>query len=262
MINFRQKASFLRASPNYMIIGAHKSGTTSLFNYLSAHPQVRNSDIKELHYFDKNFDQPLSWYLQFFPLKMSLRKGCAVGEASPSYLFHPHVPARIHKLFPDMRMIAVLRNPVERVISQYFQTVRKNNITTPLIDLLHAEEEEEKKAMAEISQNPLAVPQNRYVLLKSRSRYAEQLKRYFSLFSREQILILSSKELQMRPNEALKKAYKFLNIDAEFYLREVSMWNVGTNKHDISPEIHEYLENYFTPHNQDLFDLLGYKIDW
>jgi hypothetical protein len=140
----RKSTAFLRVLPNYLIIGAQKAGTSSLFNYLSMHPQVKNSYKKEVHYFDKNYDKPINWYKQYFPFKFGVNDKTMIGEATPNYLYHPFVAGRIKKTIPDVKMIVLLRNPVERVISQYFQAVRKNNEKRPLMQSLLEEEQEEK----------------------------------------------------------------------------------------------------------------------
>jgi len=134
--------SFLRVLPNYLIIGAQKTGTSSLFNYLSMHPQVINSNKKEVHYFDKNFERPLNWYKQFFPFKF-IANNYTIGEATPDYLYHPFVAQRIYNTIPGVKLIIILRNPVERVISHYFQAVRKNNEQRPIMQALIEEDKDE-----------------------------------------------------------------------------------------------------------------------
>ncbi len=248
--------------PNYLIIGAQKSGTSSLFYYLSQHPQVRNSSRKEVHYFDKNYKKPLLWYKQFFPYKFQVNKGTAIGEATPNYLFHPFAPYRIKKILHDVRMIVLLRNPTERVFSQYFQALRKNKETKPLLESLLEEEIWEKEILEKLERDEYYYPENAHVLYKARSRYVEQLKRYFDIFDKKQILILSSKELLHKPNETLKKVCEFLEIDTNFYLREITLHNVATNKTDVPYEVIEYLNNYFKLYNEALFELIGFQIDW
>ncbi len=258
----RKNTSFLRTLPNYLIIGAQKSGTSSLFTYLSMHPQVKNSIKKEIHYFDRNFDKPINWYKQYFPLKFLINETIKVGEATPNYLYHPYVPERIKKVLPNIKMIVLLRNPVERVISQYFQAIRKNNEKRPLMQALMEEEQEEKLILEKLAKDQFYYPAEAHVLYMSRSRYAEQLKRYFKHFDKNQIFIASSKDLLIKPNETLAKIYAFLGIDTQFYLREINLFNVGTNKQEVPKEVINYLNDYFKPYNEELFDLLGYKIDW
>lgn len=252
----REITAPLRYLPNYLIIGAQKCGTASLFYNLSVHPQVKNCLVKETHYFEHNFHRSLSWYRGFFPIKRPYLKKVAVGEATPNYLFHPLCAERIYKTLPNVKLIILLRNPVERAISHYFQALRKNNETRSIKEALTSDEDN-------INFNEiLSSPKIGIKFYKSRGKYAEQIERYFKYFTREQILILSSKEFYEKPNQIFKQVCRFLEIEENLYLREITLYNVGTNKVPVDREIIEYLENYFKPYNEKLFDLLGYKIEW
>jgi hypothetical protein len=119
--------------PDFIIIGAQRCGTTSLYNYLTQHPLILSALRKEVHYFDNNFHKGVSWYQAFFPL-ISLRNGYAkilsidnshlTGEATPYYLFHPLTPKRIAGLLPQVKLIVILRNPVDRAYSHFLHATR------------------------------------------------------------------------------------------------------------------------------------------
>jgi hypothetical protein len=131
----------LRVLPDFIIIGGQRCGTTALFNLLGQHPCVETSHPKEVHYFDLQYARPLNWYRQHFPTMMSMRaralRGRRVvsGEPSPYYLFHPRVPERLHDL-PGTRLIALLRNPVDRAYSHYQHEVRLGVETLPFEDAI------------------------------------------------------------------------------------------------------------------------------
>ncbi len=108
--------------PDFMIIGAPKCGTTSLFEYLCGHPNVARPRRKEIHYFDERFERGLAWYRRHFPL---VEKPQITGEATTAYLFAKNTPARAAALVPDAKLIAVLRDPVRRVISHYWHNKRR-----------------------------------------------------------------------------------------------------------------------------------------
>ena len=111
--------------PDFIIIGAQRSGTTSLYNYLIEHQNIKSTSQKEIHYFDNNYDKGLTWYSKKFP---SIRKGIEItGEASPYYIFHPHAVNRISKDFPNVKLIVLLRNPIERAYSHYCMAIKKGN---------------------------------------------------------------------------------------------------------------------------------------
>ena len=124
----------LRALPDFVIIGAQKSGTSSLYRYLAQHPQVRECVLKEVHYFDGGLEDGIdtyalgpSWYRSHFPLKREMTPGLQTFEASPLYLLHPLVAERIAGLMPQAKLVAMLRDPTERALSHYFHNVRDND---------------------------------------------------------------------------------------------------------------------------------------
>ncbi|HEY9295730.1 MAG TPA: sulfotransferase domain-containing protein, partial [Phormidium sp.] len=126
MAVFKKTADiFLKESvecqPDFIIIGAQKCGTTSLYEYLIQHPQILAASKKEVHFFDLNFAKGVDWYRQQFK---PVSQKSITGEASPYYIFHPLVPQRIYQLFPQVKLIVLLRNPVERAISHYYHEVR------------------------------------------------------------------------------------------------------------------------------------------
>ena len=110
-----------RLLPEFIIIGSQRSGTTSLYNYLAGHPYVLPAIVKEVHFFDLAFNNGLNWYRGHFPFTTNGKDGQRIitGEASPYYIFHPHAPGRIARIFPGMKIILLLRNPVDRAFSHY-----------------------------------------------------------------------------------------------------------------------------------------------
>ena len=104
--------------PEFLIIGAQKSGTTSLYNYLTQHPMVGTAFEKEVRYFNNHFDKGLNWYKAHFPLRIRSSQ-FMTGEGEPSYLPHPVAPQRVYELVPQVKLIVMLRNPVDRAFSHY-----------------------------------------------------------------------------------------------------------------------------------------------
>lgn len=104
--------------PNFLIVGAARAGTTSLYYYLKQHPDVFMSPKKEIDFFDvdKNFEKGLDWYERYFEGYTGQK---AIGEASPLYMYLEKVPKRIAKVIPDVKLIFILRNPVDRAYSHY-----------------------------------------------------------------------------------------------------------------------------------------------
>jgi hypothetical protein len=133
-LKFRAKRTLKRRTgvlPDFIIIGAMKSGTTSLYNYLVQHPNVLKGAKKEIHFFDWQYEKGLPYYRSQFPTQpykifmRSFRKYEFIcGEASPYYFFHPHVARRVAQDLPHVKLIAILRNPVDRAYSHYWHWVR------------------------------------------------------------------------------------------------------------------------------------------
>ncbi len=127
----RNITSRLRVVPDFPIVGAMKSGTSSLYLYTTQHPHVLPALKVEVHYFDINFNRGNKWYRSHFPTifykfisRLIKRHKMITGEASPYYLFFPHSAQRIYTTFPNLKIIIILRNPVDRAYSHYFHSTR------------------------------------------------------------------------------------------------------------------------------------------
>jgi len=264
-LRYRLATRRFRSLPDFLIIGAQKSGTTSLFHYLRQHPQIISSSRKEVDYFDggrsptvDNYEKGKEWYKTHFPLKLRMNKRCKTGEASTQYLFNPIVPKRIFDLIPEVKLIAVLRNPTERAISHYFHQKRRKELL-PIGEALRAEE----KRMAEaLKNNSINDELFRSCSYKSRGRYKEQLERYLERFPRENLHIICSEDFFLDPESELVKVFDFLGVDKEFQVKCLKPRGVAPNKTKVSSDIYDYLDEYFYPHNQALYEFLGRKFNW
>jgi Sulfotransferase domain len=206
-----------KRAPNYgmldfLIIGAQKCGTTSLYNYLVQHPQIVPALQKEVHFFDFNFDKGLDWYFGQFP-NYNPADNLITGEASPYYIFHPLVAKRVHQLFPKVKLIVLLRNPVERAISHYYHEVRLGCEPLCLEEAIASEpirlQGETEKLIADGTY--YSFNHQHYTYL-SRGIYVDQLQSWFNLFPREQFLILKSEDLYANPAQVLNKVLEFLEV--------------------------------------------------
>jgi Sulfotransferase domain len=241
--------------PNFIIIGAQKCGTTSLYNYLIQHPLVAPAAQKEVHFFNLNFERGIDWYQSQFP-NIPSETNIITGEASPYYIFHPLVPQRIHDLYPQVKLIALLRNPIHRTISHYYHELRLGYETASLEVALKEEPNRLKGEVEKIVSegNYYSFNHQHYTYL-SRSIYAEQLKTWLDMFPREQLLILPSEEFFRSPAKTLNQVCDFLKIPP-YELSQYTPYNIGDYP-DIDPEIYKQLQTYFAPHNHRLEELLG-----
>lgn len=256
----------LRAYPDFIIIGAQKSGTGSLFHYLSQHPQILPSRVKEVHFFDSGLEPDIDayergtlWYRAHFPLRGALRSGMITGEASPLYLFHPAAPSRIHANLPDVKLVMILRNPADRAVSHYFHEVRKGREKRPLEQALR---EEDQLIEAIASTGDFDDLRYRQYSYKARGRYVEQLRRYSDYFRREQLFIAASEKLFSHAAEVLADLFDFLGVESSIEIPDLSPRNIGRNKTAIEPETYSYLRRYFEEPNLALYDFLREDLGW
>jgi len=258
-----------RALPDFVVIGAQKSGTTSLYRYLAAHPSIVAADTKEVHFFDVNYPRGLDWYRSNFPPRRQLerlagRLGGRVltGEATPYYLFHPLVPQRMHALLPDARLIVLLRDPVDRAISHHNHECQDGFETLPFAEAIEAEADRlprSSDALAAGDATPSAFRHRHHSYL-SRGRYAEQLEAWFAHYPRERFLIMESSELFADTPAAVARTYSFLGLPPH----ELASYENLTSrrKSGIEPDLRRRLYEYFAPHNQRLYELLGTDFRW
>jgi hypothetical protein len=266
IFKYRQATWSKRAFPSFIIIGAQKSGTTSLFFYLSQHPQITPSCKKEVHFFDgginpnvDNFNKGEPWYRSHFPLKRNISNNQKVFEASPLYIFNPLSPGRISELTPEVKLIAVLRNPVERAISHYFHEKRNGRELLPIMKALQSEEERLSPVIKNQDYKSAIFREQSY---KTRGLYHEQLKRYSNYFPMSNILVLNSDTFFTQPNDTLRRVFEFVGVDTEFTIDNLKPHNVGKNRTKVDPDVYEYLEDYFRPHNQELYELIKENYGW
>lgn len=256
---YRVLTAPLRMSPDFIIIGVQKGGTTSLFSYLSQHPQLKLARRKELHYYDLNYDRGLSWYRSFFPIKPVYRN-VLTGEASPYYIFHPLVPERIYKDNPNIKLLLLLRDPIHRAYSHYQMEKRKGKEKVATFEeAIEKEAERIKNSTLTIQNNQYDYNHQVYSYL-ARGIYHEQIARYLNYFKREQLLVLKSEDFFSRPLEALEKVYLFLGIKSIFP-EHISVKN-GGNYLPIGGEILNNLRVFYKPYNERLSALLGQEFNW
>ena len=212
----RRAAGHRGRAPDFLIIGAQKAATTSLYAYLCQHPQVQAALTKEIHYFDHYLPRGFDWYCRHFPANGKTPEGLPLitGEASPYYLVHPAVPDRVQEALPGVRLIVLLRDPVARAISHYEHEFRRGFERLPFLEALEAEERriagEAERLVQEPAYRSYAFEHHTY---KTRGRYAEQLSRWIPRFGRERMLVLQMEELESTPGIVLGRVAAFLGIE-------------------------------------------------
>ena len=250
--------------PEFLIIGTQKGGTTFLYNILRRHPHFEAAVEKEVHFFDTTrFKLGEHWYRTHFPPQQQ-KNGHKVitGEASPYYLFYPLAARRVAETIPQAKLIALLRNPIDRAYSDYQHTVRQGYETLPFDEALKHEEErlrgEKEKILADETYR--STNHRRFSYL-SRGVYVDQLKEWHRYFDREQLLILKSEDFFDHPTETLRNVTHFLGLPRR-NTRIGGNRNPGGYSSPIDPETLQWLQQYYEPHNKRLYEYLGVDFDW
>jgi len=257
-----------RTFPDFIIIGSQKCGTTSLYDYICKHSDVYPAITKQIHYFDFNYEMKDRWYRAFFPLNLKkyfikylLRKSFLTGEASPDYINHPYAPRRISQDLPNTKLIAIFRNPVERAYSNYQHNIRDKKENLSFEDALKEEENRTKTERMKLQENEFYYSENfRQFQYVNRGKYIEEISEWLKLFSKEQLLILSTEELETNPSKVLEDIFSFLNIKNEQIVTTQKL-NVGKYS-DMKKETREYLQKIFRPYNEQFYKLTEKDFNW
>src|SRR6056297_3627604 len=186
----------IKSKINFIGIGVQKAATTFIFKKLAEHPEVCGSSKKEIHFFDKeyNYSKGIKFYHSFF---QHCSDSKIKGEFTPRYIYHPKTASRIKKHFPNVKLIVCLRNPIERARSHYFYSLQQKGRLFYLYNSFGEAIRKDK-------------------ILIERGFYYKQLKRYFDLFPKENILVLFFEDLKSNPKNFIQKIYSFLDVDDNF----------------------------------------------
>jgi hypothetical protein len=254
--------------PDFLIIGAAKSGTSSLYDYLVQHPSIFPCIVKEPNYFARYYDKGTSWYKGCFSttmLKYNTEKikklKFLTGEASTQYYWYPHVPKRVKQLLPNVKLIILLRNPVDRSFSHYQMEVRHGNEN---LSFEEAIKEEEKRTESEYEKiiNDEYYFSSKYTMQAyiAKSIYIESVKRWTNYFPKEQILFVNSADFYKNTPETMNKIFDFLDLP-HHSLSNYEVIRKG-NYSKIKSSTRQELLEFFKPYNEELYKHIGINFDW
>ncbi len=237
----------LRKLPDFLIIGGARCGTSSLLQYLGDHPDVATLPPIEIHYFDRHFDRGANWYRSWFPLKS--RK--TAGESSPSYLMDPNVPERVAGLLPDVKLIVLLRDPVERAASHY--SLRKGKGAEPEESLAAALDDEERRMQGNSRHPGVGGLIDCYFEYGS---YAKGLHRWLEHFDPSSFLILKSEDLFSDPDPTYNHVLSFLGLNPH---RPEFVVHNSTPRLTVEDETLDKLRKRYRPLNAELEAKFGIR---
>ncbi|WP_171022183.1 sulfotransferase domain-containing protein [Thalassotalea litorea] len=253
-----------RVLPNFMVLGARYSGTASLVKLINEHPKLHGTCQSQIHYFDgglfpekDNFLKGENWYRAHFPMRKEMPQGHLAYEASTFYSFHPLAAKRLHDLLPKVKLIFVLRNPVDRAIHQYRDAKRHNREYLPLINALQIEE---KRLAWTLKNKDYKSGTFIHATYKTRGHYQEQIARYLELFPKEQIKLVSIEELTRHPNKVIGEIYRFLGV--ENTTRKIDSINLPQVNLEHESDVRNYLQDYFSRRNQAFYEFSGKSFNW
>lgn len=253
-----------RVLPNFLILGARYSGTASLVKLINQHPKLHGSFQSQIHYFDgglarnrDNFLNGEAWYRAHFPKRKELAPGHLAFEASTFYSFHPLAAKRLYDLIPDVKIIFVLRDPVQRAIHQYNDAKRQNHEYLPLINALQIEE---KRLAWTLKNKDYKSGTFLHATYKSRGHYKEQISRYMELFGRDKILLVGIEELSLNPEKVFNEIYQFLGIDN--FVVDTKTFKLPKFKVNDASDVNNYLQEYFNHRNQSFYEFSGKAFNW
>ncbi len=271
--SFGQATAGMRATPDYLVIGTKRGGTTSMARWLLEHPDVASlfpsrETRKGTYYFDVNFERGDDWYRSHFPTQSSLDRRTAkvgrqqiVGEATPYYLYHPHAAERARAFAPDTKVIILLRDPVQRAHSHWMERSRNDVETLSFPEAIAAEHErvdgEEQRMIDDPSYTSFGHQHFSYV---DQGRYARGLTRWYGAFPASQILTLRSEDMYADPAEIYGAVLNFLDL-ADYEPASFKSWNTKP-KAAFDAGLEAELRERLAPDIAEVETLLGRSMHW
>ena len=268
LFELRRMRPVARAMPHFIVIGAQKSGTSSMFSYLRQHPQIMRPIYKEPYFFDRHYHHGLGWYGCNFPSRATIeRRNDRFGrphltfEATATYVFDENVPARIAQDLTTRKFILLLRNPVERAISAYWHARRMGIEARSLAEAMESDMERyrEEASGRYPAQAAAGSPPRRPSYLR-RGIYHEAVSRWQAVFSPEDLLVLQSETMFAEPETVMQRVFAFLDIPQPQRI-DFAPRNVGAYP-DRDDVLRGALHDFYRPHNAHLGAITANAFDW
>jgi hypothetical protein len=263
-LELRRATAPWRPLPDFLIIGADESGALHLYRELCAHPAVCRSVAAEVHFFDVRITYGRRWYQGQFPTRIRRKlierrigMPTVAGEVSPYYLAHPFVPARAASVVPGARLVALLRNPIERAILRYHLMVELGKERRPLEEALTADQQrlDAGRVFEPHAYDDPNGPARHHTYLE-RGHYAEHLERWYRCFDSSQLLVLEARALT--ESDGIRRVQDFLGLPADVHVRSFPLDSCPP----VDSKLWTQLARHFAPHNERLFRLLGVQWEW
>lgn len=258
-----------RQLPSFILVGAQRAGTTSLFRALASHPSIFSANFhKGVNYFDVNYERPFSWYQGHFPTEAHVRRQSTTGgagpvtfEASGYYMFHPCAAERMARHLPDVRILAMLRDPVERAYSAWKHESARGYETETFERALALEDERLAGEVRRMRADPrYRSSAHRHQAYRRRGEYVDQLVRLLYYFPPEQLHVIDSESFFEQPETTYAGVLDFLGLPRLFPDR-FDRWN-GRPSSPMPDAVRAELRAHFRGPDEALADLLGRRPAW
>jgi hypothetical protein len=255
--------------PDFILIGGQRCGTTSLFRALMEHPQVvRPTFHKGINYFDVNYNEGFDWYRGHFPLRATarIRTGrhgrAVVFEASGYYMFHPFAIERLARQMPGVKLVAMLRDPVERAYSAWKHESARGFEREDFDTALALEDERLVGEFDRMRRDPTYESfTHRHQAYRRRGDYADQLERTLQLFPQDQLHVIYSERFFEQPAHEFGRLSEFLGM-AGVSPQRFERYNARPAVQDMSPQSRAILADHYRQANERLADLLHQPPPW
>jgi hypothetical protein len=272
LVRYGERTSDRRPLPDFLIIGTKRGGTTSLWRYLVQHPLVPRLfpawNTKTSHYFEANFGRGESWYRSHFPtlrqrtaLERRLGGPSRVGEAAPLYMFHPLAAGRVAALMPDVRIIVLLRDPVERAYSHWKERLGEGVEPLDFASALEAEPSRTAGERERLIADPTYVSDAYdWYSYRARGAYVDHLEPWLSRFDRSQLLFLASETFYRDPAGSYAQVLDFVGLPPH-RLPAYDVFNDRPSE-GMDSVVRAELTAFYKPLNAALSGRLGMTFDW
>ena len=260
-----------RTLPTFLICGGQRCGTTSLYRALAAHPAILKAVLhKGVHYFDTNYHRGPGWYRAHFPLRDTVsRVGARHGvraqvfESSPYYLYHPHAPARIAADLPNVKLVVLLRDPVERAYSQHAHEVARGYETEP--DVARALAAEASRLAGEVDRMR-AQPwyhsfAHQHLAYRQRGEYVTYLRRLETLVGRDRLHVVDAGDFFTAPEHSYDGVLDFLGLPRLGY-PPFERHNARPRGSALPERLRAELSQHYRGYDEQLAEWLGWEPSW
>ncbi|MCW2678375.1 MAG: sulfotransferase [Modestobacter sp.] len=258
-----------RMTPSFLIIGGQRCGTTSMYRTLSQHPSVLKAvKHKGVHYFDTDYQRGLPWYLGHFPLQASARRvarrtgtPAQTFESSPYYMFHPLAAERIARDLPEVKVVVLLRDPVERAYSAHAHELARGYETEDFETALALEDQRLDGEVERLLSDPTYVSHaHQHQGYLQRGRYVDHLQRLEKVFGRERMHVVDSHAFFAEPEPVYDAVLQFLGLPHTGY--PVFEQHNARPRSPMPEALRTRLEDHFALYDERLADWLGHPVSW